>query len=98
MNARVVLNKWRIGLPLFLLAAITSSTTRGADSVPSSKLGPAKTTFHHGDWPFAPPIRPDIPKIAASERATNAIDHFIAERLTQAGLHPNRPANKAELL
>jgi hypothetical protein len=98
MIARVVLNNWRIGLLLLAVAVIAIAQAIAADSVPSSKPPRAESSFHHGDWPFAPPVRPTAPAAGSEVRAKNLIDHFIAERLTAAGLRQSPESHKATLL
>jgi hypothetical protein len=98
MIARVVLHNWRIGLAFFALAAVAIAQAIAADSVASTKPPRAESSFHHGDWPFAPPIRPAVPAVGSDVHAKNSIDHFIAARLKSAGLHQSAEADKATLL
>jgi hypothetical protein len=98
MIARVVLNTWRISLPLLALAVVTLARVAAADSVPSAEPTRSESTFHHGDWPFAPPVRPAVPAVTSDTHVKNAIDHFIAQQLSRAGLPQSREADKPTLL
>src|SRR5689334_2585884 len=45
--------------------------------------------FKHGDWPFRPLTRPEVPKLNRfSDWVRNPVDNFIAEKLEAAKLEP----------
>ncbi len=48
-------------------------------------------------WSWQPVTRPDVPPVE-SDRARNAIDHFILDRLARAGLKANPPADRRVLI
>ena len=54
--------------------------------------------FKHGEWPFSPPAKQDLPGVVAKAWPLNAIDVFILHGLEQANLHPSRRADKITLL
>lgn len=49
-------------------------------------------------WAFRPLERPHVPKIAQKIWLQNPIDAFVYQRLQEAGLKPNRPAEKRVLV
>jgi mono/diheme cytochrome c family protein len=49
-------------------------------------------------WAFINPTRPALPAIKNKEWARNAIDYFVLDRLTRAGLQPAPEADRATLL
>jgi len=49
-------------------------------------------------WSFQPVKRPAVPSVRNHKWGTNDVDRFILARLEKAGLKPNPPAAKTELL
>ncbi|MEM6843303.1 MAG: DUF1553 domain-containing protein [Bacteroidota bacterium] len=49
-------------------------------------------------WSFAPPVRPELPKVKESDWVINPIDQFVLTRLEQEGLDPSPEASKEKLL
>ena len=49
-------------------------------------------------WAFINPSRPALPEIKNKEWARNAIDYFVLDKLTRAGLQPAPEADRAALL
>ncbi|MCA9414163.1 MAG: DUF1549 domain-containing protein, partial [Candidatus Omnitrophica bacterium] len=50
-------------------------------------------------WAYIPPVRPDVPtEIPKDFRATNPIDHFVAQKLMEVGLSQSERASKETLL
>lgn len=45
-------------------------------------------------WAFTPPERPELPKPPKANWAHNAIDHFVAKRLSDEQLQPEQEANR----
>ena len=92
MIARVVLYNWRIGLPLLALTAFACLRATAADSVTSTDSARPESSFRHGDWPFAPPLRPVVPESGADVQTRNAIDHFMI------GLRGGRSESECEFI
>lgn len=78
------------------LALLLAFLTAPAASL-SAGAGP-NATGGHGDWPFVPPSRPPVPKVDANRWCRNPIDYFVLQKLEEAGLSPNRRADKLSLL
>jgi hypothetical protein len=51
-----------------------------------------------GHWAFEPPVKAELPESLAPGTASQAIDHFIRQRLAQEGLKPAPQASRAELI
>jgi len=49
-------------------------------------------------WAFVPPVKADIPEVAATHQTVNEIDHFIFDKLKQQGLSPSEKASKEKLI
>ena len=49
-------------------------------------------------WAYQSIKRPAVPKVTDKAWSANAIDAFVHDRLTQANLSPNDPADKRQLL
>ncbi len=49
-------------------------------------------------WSFVPPKRSDIPVLKSTDRARNAIDHFIQARLEKESISPAPDADRVTLL
>ena len=49
-------------------------------------------------WAFTPPVKPEVPKKEGKNWAQNEIDHFIAEKMDNAGFKSNPEAEKEHLL
>ncbi len=49
-------------------------------------------------WSFVPPIKTALPKIENEDWAKNEIDYFIAEKMEEKGLTPNKIAEKETLI
>ncbi len=49
-------------------------------------------------WAFLPPEKAELPKVSYKKWAKNEIDFFVLEKLEDAGLSPNEPADKERLL
>ncbi len=49
-------------------------------------------------WAFVPPKRSPLPSVTPAAWPRAGLDHFILERLTQAGLKPSPPADRFTLL
>jgi len=76
------------------VAVLPGYSFEGASHGSSSAV---ELTFHQGEWPFFPPVRPALPGVADASCA-NAIDRFVMARLQEAGLRPSPAAGKAALL
>jgi hypothetical protein len=72
-----------------LVLAATASTLAGDYELTAAKK-------EH--WAWKHPARPALPNVRDSAWARNPIDHFIAARLEKAGLTPNEPATRAQLI
>ncbi|MCZ2343363.1 MAG: PSD1 and planctomycete cytochrome C domain-containing protein [Bacteroidales bacterium] len=50
-------------------------------------------------WAFVPPVRPPVPDVVKTPVSPrNPIDHFLFQRLRQAGLTPSPPAERTTLI
>ena len=49
-------------------------------------------------WSFVKPVRPAVPALDAAEPAASAIDHFVRQKLTAAGLKPAPQADRYALI
>ncbi len=49
-------------------------------------------------WAFLPPIRPAPPQVSGTAQVQNPIDQFVIARLSETGLQPAAPADKATLI
>ena len=50
-------------------------------------------------WAFSKPARPEVPESRSSKRwAANGVDHFIFERMDEAGLKPAKQADRHALV
>jgi hypothetical protein len=49
-------------------------------------------------WSYVRPVRPQLPKVRATEWPRNEIDHFILSRLEEQKLSPAEEADKATLI
>ncbi|MBG85630.1 MAG: hypothetical protein CMO80_01865 [Verrucomicrobiales bacterium] len=49
-------------------------------------------------WAFRPVKRPERPQVKSTPWSKTAIDAFIFDKLNQAGLRPNSPASRAQLI
>lgn len=56
------------------------------------------TTEDRKFWAFQPISRPAVPSLPADYIAFNEIDHFIANKASNAGLHQAPPANRDSLI
>ena len=89
------------------------STTNADDIMPPPKTGHPLTKEeietlkrwvqqgapYADHWAFSKPVSPDVPKTSASKAwAKNEIDHFIHQKLKEAGLGPNPEADKHALI
>ncbi|MEX2561428.1 MAG: DUF1549 domain-containing protein, partial [Pirellulales bacterium] len=54
--------------------------------------------FGRDDWPFQPPVRPEVPTVSDPAWVINPIDAFIQAELEAEGLTPSPPADKLTLL
>jgi hypothetical protein len=79
------------GVLIFLPAAFSSDRIVEQPSA-------VESSFHHGEWPFSPPLRPALPHVTDRGWSRNAIDRFVLARLQQEGLKPSAEADKATLL
>ncbi len=52
----------------------------------------------HGNWPFEPPLAPQIPAVGDESRVINPIDAFVLQRLEMLGMRLSRPAGRLSLL
>lgn len=43
-------------------------------------------------WAYEKPVRPELPQVADSEWARNAVDQFVLAKLREKGMTPSRPA------
>lgn len=62
-------------------------------SGPALVAAPSKANALHW-WSFQPLRRPEVPARSSSELSENAIDAFIRDKLTAAGLAPSPPADR----
>ena len=56
--------------------------------------------FAHGeaaDWPYSPPISPEVPVVRGQEWVSNEVDAFILEKLEAQGLSPAKRASRRTL-
>ncbi len=87
-----------LGFCLLVVVAVAAERGFSAGAVSKPTALPAASSFRHGEWPFAPPVRPAAPDVANATWAANPIDRFVLSRLERAGLQPSRPADKTTLL
>src|SRR5262245_53210862 len=97
MNNRLLsshLHGWWLLLAIWAVAVPVEC--RGDSS--SERIDDGAAPFRHGQWPFAPPVKPQPPSVVKLDWPANPIDQFLLSRLEQAGLRPNYAADKATLL
>jgi hypothetical protein len=70
---------------------------RAEEGLPAAEGSPA-ARFKHGNWPFQPPARPDVPEVKDKTWGHNPIDAFILAKLEEKSLSPSPPAEKLALL
>ena len=61
-------------------------------------LAAAPALKNAGHWSYQPPDLPKVPAVTDSNWVSNPIDHFIARKLSAAGLKPNQPADRGTLI
>jgi hypothetical protein len=61
-------------------------------------LAAGESSFHQGEWPYMPPVRPAVPNVGQGAWAVHPIDRFVLARLEQARLKPSAEAEKSALL
>jgi len=54
--------------------------------------------FVHGDWPFRPAVRPELPAVEHPEWVAQPIDAFVLAELEAEGLRPSGRAERLTLL
>jgi mono/diheme cytochrome c family protein len=88
-----VLTQWvKLGLPIPKAAETKRPATQSEKHVPQVN---AETKNY---WAFRKVVNSPVPKVQNKGWATNAIDHFILEKLEAADLLPVQPAEKAKLI
>jgi mono/diheme cytochrome c family protein len=53
---------------------------------------------YKGHWAFQAPVKPELPQIKNKRWAKNEIDYFIAAKLEEKNLRPEREASKEKLI
>jgi hypothetical protein len=81
----------RLGFVLWLLALSASVVADEAEEL-------VITEADREHWSFRPVVRPSVPKVKNSDWTRTPIDAFILAKLERAGRHPNRLAEKRDLL
>jgi Protein of unknown function (DUF1549)/Protein of unknown function (DUF1553)/Planctomycete cytochrome C len=96
-TAIAVLTKWvKMGAPW---SPKVKFVANNAGHAATSKHVPPKVTAETKKfWSFQPVKRPAVPSVRNRKWGANDIDRFILARLEKAGLEPNSPASKTELL
>ena len=83
--------------PLTFSAPVAAVLHAAGSSQP--QVASVSSQFNHGDWPFLPLARPEVPKLSTlATWARNSVDQFIGKKLEEAGLKPSEPADKRTLL
>ena len=86
------LTKWvAMGAPWPGAEAESDSETSLEESVDQEKL-----RLEH--WAYKPRVAPPIPEVAERSWPKTPIDAFVLAKLERAGLSPNAPANRGELI
>ena len=99
-----VFTKWvRMGAPWspkvkFSFPSSSLGTSDDGNSSSSKHEPPRVTAETKKFWSFQPVKRPAVPSVRNHKWGTNDVDRFILARLEKAGLEPNPPASKTELL
>lgn len=76
--------------PELIMPPPASHKTLGAEQIAILEKWIEQGAPYEAHWAFIPIKRPELPE-AGKETAANPIDHFVAEKLTTAGLAPNPP-------
>ncbi|CAN5376669.1 hypothetical protein BH23VER1_BH23VER1_13940 [soil metagenome] len=71
------------------VAALASGVPREATQV---------NDFTRSHWSYRPMVRPDVPAVDDPSWAANPVDAFLLAGLSDAGLSPNGPAPRAQLI
>ncbi len=64
----------------------------------SQRESPPLSAEDHSWWAFQEPRRPDVPNVAAAERARTPVDAFVLRRLEEQGLNLSPEADKETLM
>ena len=84
-------------LPRSILSRCNAATEEPA----TEEAGVEEVTgevFSHGQWPFTPAERPEIPIVGRSDWLQNPIDAFVLAKLEEKAISPNEKADKLTLL
>jgi hypothetical protein len=73
-----------------------TNPTRQRDANPTRQRGPQDTSSPW--WAYVPLVRPEVPRVHASEWLSNPVDAFILTKLEAIGLKPAAPAEKRALI
>lgn len=70
-----------------------------AEEIETLKRWIQQGAVYEDHWAFTKPVLPKVPVTSASKRwAANGVDHFIYERLDEAGLKPSAQADRHTLI
>ncbi len=75
-----------------------SKLTLSAAEIDTFRRWIAQGADYSVHWSFAPPVRPDVPRVNDAAWSRNAIDHFVLDRLKAAGLKPSSEADRVTLI
>ncbi|MGV3757211.1 MAG: c-type cytochrome domain-containing protein, partial [Verrucomicrobiota bacterium] len=70
-----------------------------AEEIETLKRWIQQGAVYEDHWAFTKPVLPKVPETRSSKRwAANGVDHFIYERLDEAGLKPSAQADRHTLI
>ena len=80
------------------MRAVSLDSWIRALGVNHKKTSGGEETFTHGQWPFTPAKRPEVPAVRQSHWLKNPIDAFVLAKLQEKEILPNEKADKLGLL
>jgi hypothetical protein len=86
---------WLAALACIATGAVLSFSPVSAGD---SSQAAVESGFRQRQWPFFPPVRPELPDVEDATWSANSIDRFILARLEPAGIRPTPEADKTALL